>query len=176
MKIYTKKGDDGTTSLVGGRRVSKCDSRVEAYGDADELISYLGVVRARFQKSEPLKQYCDELFTIQSHLMDISAHLASDCEQEWLRPLKGDEWLAWLEERIDKMTTLLPAKFSFIIPGPPAAVAECHVARTICRRCERKVVTIEQKTASDPICARYLNRLSDYLFTLARVVEIILQK
>ena len=176
MKIYTKKGDDGTTSLVGGRRVKKCDSRVEAYGDADELISYLGVVRAHFDQFEALKEHSSNLFTIQQHLMDISAHLACDCEQDFLRPLKPDEWMPFLEENIDKMAELLPKKFCFIIPGPPAVVAECHVARTICRRCERKVVAIEPGTASDAICARYLNRLSDYLFTLAQTVEILLQK
>lgn len=176
MKIYTKKGDDGTTSLVGGRRVLKCDSRVEAYGDSDELISYLGVVRAHLEPFEALKQHCDDLFTIQQHLMDISAHLACDCEQDFLRPLKPDEWMPFLEQGIDKMTELLPKKFCFVIPGPPAVAAECHVARTICRRCERKVVAIEQKTDSDAICARYLNRLSDYLFTLAQIIELQLKK
>lgn len=176
MKIYTKKGDDGTTSLVGGRRVLKCDSRVETYGDSDELISYLGVVRAHLEPFEALKQHCDDLFTIQQHLMDISAHLACDCEQDFLRPLKPDEWMPFLEQGIDKMTELLPKKFCFVIPGPPAVAAECHVARTICRRCERKVVAIEQKTDSDAICARYLNRLSDYLFTLAQIIELQLKK
>lgn len=108
--------------------------------------------------------------------MDISAHLACDCEQDFLRPLKPDEWMPFLEDNIDKMTELLPKKFCFIIPGPPAAAAECHVARTICRRCERKVVAIEHKTTSDAICARYLNRLSDYLFTLAQIVELQFKK
>ncbi|MBP5505962.1 MAG: cob(I)yrinic acid a,c-diamide adenosyltransferase [Bacteroidales bacterium] len=176
MKIYTKKGDDGTTSLVGGRRVLKCDSRVEAYGDADELISYLGVVRAHLLQYDSLAPMADEIFLIQQHLMDISAHLACDCEQDFLRPLKEEEWLAFLESSIDKMTALLPPKFSFIIPGPPAVAAECHVARTICRRCERKVVAIAAKMASDATCARYLNRLSDYLFALAQIVELQLSK
>lgn len=108
--------------------------------------------------------------------MDISAHLACDCEQDFLRPLKPDEWMPFLEDNIDKMTELLPKKFCFIIPGPPAVAAECHVARTICRRCERKVVAIEHKTTSDAICARYLNRLSDYLFTLAQIVELQFKK
>jgi len=172
MKIYTKKGDDGTTSLIGGKRVLKCDSRVEAYGDVDELISYLGVVRSHTEN----QQYAEEIFKIQQHLMDVSAYLACDGPQSFLKPLETESQLAFLEEKIDKMTELLPKKFSFIIPGPPSLSAELHFARTICRRCERRVIAIEQKTASDGDCARYLNRLSDYLFTLAQVIDTQLSK
>ncbi len=168
MKIYTKKGDDGTTSLIGGRRVSKCDSRVEAYGDADELISYLGVVRAHAQ-GEP---FCSDLLQIQQHLMVVSSYLACDSAPEWLPDLDIESKLKFLESRIDKMSEQLPSRFSFVIPGPPALAAELHFARTICRRCERRICAIEQKNGTDAGCERYVNRLSDYLFTLAQVVDI----
>ena len=172
MKLYTKTGDEGTTSLLGGKRVKKCDSRVNAYGDVDELISYLGVIRAQAGSSPR----CEDLFQIQRHLFDISSYLACEGECEWLPALEIEEKLAFLETRIDKLTELLPKKFSFVIPGPPALSAQLHVARTICRRCERGAVAIEPQTASDADCIRYLNRLSDYLFALARVVEMELQK
>lgn len=167
MKIYTKKGDDGTTSLIGGKRVKKCDPRVEAYGNVDELLSFLGVVRAHMAKGEAQ----DDIFEIQKHLMDVSAWLACDGPCDFLRPLEIDSLLAWLEERIDKMTELLPKKFSFVIPGDSAISAECHVARTICRRCERSVVEIGSDAPSDINCSKYLNRLSDYLFALAQTVD-----
>ncbi|MBQ9583594.1 MAG: cob(I)yrinic acid a,c-diamide adenosyltransferase [Bacteroidales bacterium] len=167
MKIYTKKGDDGTTSLIGGNRVAKCSSRVQAYGDADELISYLGVVRAHCTAAKMQ----EELLEIQKQLMDVSSHLACDGVCEWLKDLQTETWLEFLEDRLDQMTAAMPAKFAFVIPGPPALSAEIHVARTICRRCERSIVAIESKTPSDNECLRYVNRLSDYLFALARTVE-----
>ncbi len=168
MKIYTKKGDDGTTALIGGRRVSKCDSRVEAYGDADELISYLGVVRAHAGET-PLG---GDLLQIQQHLMTVSSYLACDSAPEWLPALEIEDKLKFLESRIDKMSEQLPSSFSFVIPGPPALAAELHFARTICRRCERRICAIERKNNTDASCKRYVNRLSDYLFTLAQVVDI----
>ena len=171
MKLYTKTGDEGTTGLIGGKRVKKCDPRVCAYGDADELISYLGVVRAHAGDVAAAKPYCEELFQIQRHLFDISSYLACDGKCSFLPPLEAEVKLSFLEERIDKLTELLPKKFSFVIPGPPAISAELHVARTICRRCERSIVAIEPKTASDADCSRYLNRLSDYLFALAQVLD-----
>ena len=170
MKLYTKTGDQGTTSLLGGKRVKKCDARVNAYGDVDELISYLGVVRAHAEGDPASGQYCEDLFQIQKHLFDISSYLACEGECEWLPALDIDSKLAFLEQRIDSLTELLPKKFSFVIPGPPAISAELHTARTICRRCERSAVAIEPKFASDGDCTRYLNRLSDYLFALAQVV------
>ena len=166
MKLYTKTGDEGTTSLVGGQRVSKCCSRVCAYGDVDELISYLGVIRSHAEG----KAFCEDLFQIQQHLFEVSSYLACEGECSWLKPLGIESKLAFLEEKIDCLTQLLPKKFSFIIPGPPALSAELHVARTICRRCERNAVAIEPKNASDTDCTKYLNRLSDYLFALAQVV------
>lgn len=171
MKLYTKTGDEGTTGLIGGKRVKKCDPRVCAYGDADELISYLGVVRAHAGDVPAAAGYCEDLLQIQRHLFDISSYLASDGPCDFLPPLQAGEKIAFLEKKIDRLTELLPKKFSFVIPGPPAISAELHVARTICRRCERSIVAIEPKTGSDADCSRYLNRLSDYLFALAQVLE-----
>ena len=168
MKIYTKKGDDGTTSLIGGERVNQCDRRVEAYGTADELISWLGLLRAHLDGAQaPL---AEDVFEIQKHLMDVSAHLACSTPVDFLRPLDVDAWLTFLEDRIDKMSELLPKKFSFVIPGPPAVSAECHIARTVCRRCERDIVAIAHKTEADTLCLKYVNRLSDYLFALAQIL------
>ena len=172
MKLYTKTGDEGTTGLIGGKRVKKCDPRVCTYGDADELISYLGVVRAHAGQDSAAKAFCEDLFLIQRHLFDISSYLACDGPCDYLPPLDIDAKLAFLEDKIDKLTELLPKKFSFVIPGPPALSAELHVARTICRRCERSAVAIEAKNASDIDCTKYLNRLSDYLFALAQVVAL----
>ena len=161
MKIYTKTGDKGTTSLVGGKRVSKAHPRVMAYGDLDELISYLGIIRSLSPDADaPLRR-------IQIHLMNVSAHLASDKECARLKPLDESE-TAFLESEIDRMTAEMPPQTAFVLPGSPAVSSHCHVARTICRRAERSAVQIEDRNAQDDIACAYVNRLSDYLFTLAR--------
>ena len=162
MAVYTKTGDGGTTSLVGGKRVPKCDKRVEAYGDVDELISYIGVVRCHVSE-----QIGAILLRIQTELMNVAAWLACDEDMDKLKPLSESE-VAFLESEIDRLTEMLPKKSCFIIPAPPLAGAECHVARTICRRAERKVVAIEQRNSQHGACQKYLNRLSDYFFMLAR--------
>ena len=161
MKIYTKTGDAGTTSLVGGTRVSKAHPRVMTYGDLDELISYLGLLRCETAGKElPLRR-------IQIHLMNVSAHLANDGRSLKLKPLDEAE-TAFLESEIDRMTAELPPQTAFVLPGEPHAASLAHVARTVCRRAERSAVGIEPKTDQDAIAIRYINRLSDYLFTLAR--------
>jgi len=161
MKIYTKTGDAGTTSLVGGTRVSKAHPRVMTYGDLDELISLLGLLRCETAEEDlPLRR-------IQIHLMNASAHLANDGRSTKLKPLDEGE-TAFLEEEIDRMTALLPPQTAFILPGAPHASSLAHVARTVCRRAERSAVLIEEKTDQDKAAIRYVNRLSDYLFTLAR--------
>ena len=160
MKIYTKTGDSGTTSLVGGTRVSKAHPRVMAYGDLDELISWLGLIRAEAGDELPLRR-------IQIHLMNVSAHLANDGRSLKLKPLDEGE-TAFLESEIDRMTGLLPPQTAFVLPGGPKTSAMAHIARTVCRRAERSAVQIEEKTDQDVIAIRYVNRLSDYLFTLAR--------
>lgn len=180
MKIYTKGGDKGSTSLVGGKRVAKNHPRVEAYGDVDELISYIGVVIS----DAPQGVERDILEKIQKELMLISAHFASDGTAKKMKELSEKEIL-FLEKEIDRMTDEIPAQTAFILPGAPRVSSECHVARTICRRAERHAIAItgygcrpdgqseespEQCESADSVATgiKYLNRLSDYLFTLGR--------
>lgn len=180
MKIYTKGGDKGSTSLVGGKRVAKNHPRVEAYGDVDELISYIGVVIS----DAPQGVERDILEKIQKELMLISAHFASDGTAKKMKELSEKEIL-FLEKEIDRMTDEIPAQTAFILPGAPRVSSECHVARTICRRAERHAIAITgygcrpdgqseenlgQCESTDSVATgiKYLNRLSDYLFTLGR--------
>lgn len=165
MKIYTKTGDDGTTSLFSGGRVSKAHLRVETYGTVDELNSVLGVARAH----QPSAQTDDYLEQVQNQLFHLGADLATplDAKAEWVVRMDG-ETVAWLETTIDAMTADLPPLKNFILPGGTAAAAQIQVARTICRRAERLAVSLsEQESLGQPVL-EYLNRLSDWLFTLAR--------
>lgn len=170
MKIYTKGGDKGTTSLVGGKRVPKNHPRVEAYGDLDELISFIGIIIS----DTGIVQVKEHLRKIQEELMLISAHFASDGSSKSLKEVK-EEAVAFLEREIDRMTALLPPQTAFILPGAPRVSSECHVARTICRRAERHALAIgtggegnTEFSVQVEVGMKYLNRLSDYLFTLAR--------
>ena len=177
MKIYTKTGDQGTTSLVGGKRVFKNDPRVEAYGDADELISYLGLIIAEGENpantASTATQIRKDLLKIQQTLMCVSAFLAMPEEGtgKQLKPLEESE-IEFLEQGIDSMTSQIPPQKAFVIPGAPIQAALCHVARTVCRRVERRSVDIHSTNevlGSNLVkCKKYINRLSDYLFTLAR--------
>lgn len=169
MKIYTKTGDAGQTSLVGGERVAKCSPRVCAYGDADELISWLGILRAG-ALDENHSDLDNELRTIQDDLMLVSAHFAAGREIPKL-PVLDEARISFLEAAIDRMDAQLPPLTSFVIPGSPRISAECHVARTVCRRTERTAWAMESLTEADKTGIRYLNRLSDYLFTLARFLS-----
>jgi ATP:cob(I)alamin adenosyltransferase len=163
MKLYTKTGDKGTTSLVGGTRVPKNHPRVEAYGDVDELISYLGVIISDCQ----IANVRAVIKMIQENLMLVSAHLASDNNKKKLSNIKEDD-ITFLESEIDFMTTNIPEQKAFILPDAPRISSECHVARTICRRSERHATAIETEDEQVKLCLKYLNRLSDYLFVLAR--------
>jgi cob(I)alamin adenosyltransferase len=160
MGIYTKTGDKGTTSLADGTRVSKASARVMAYGDIDELISHLGILRSKVSDDIPLRR-------IQVNLMNVSAHLATEKFCPKLKALDDAE-VAFLEAEIDRMTAALPPQKTFLLPAGPFEAAECHVARTVCRRCERSVIAIGELRDVDRQAQIYLNRLSDYLFTLAR--------
>ena len=170
MKIYTKGGDKGTTSLVGGKRVPKNHPRVEAYGDLDELISFIGIIISDVD----IAQVKEDLMRIQENLMLVSAHFASDGSSKSLKGIDEGE-IAFLENEIDRMTEQMPPQTAFILPGAPRVSSECHVARTICRRAERHAIAIgtggdgnTQISEQVEIGMRYLNRLSDWLFTLAR--------
>jgi ATP:cob(I)alamin adenosyltransferase len=168
MKVYTRGGDRGKTTLIGGTRVPKNDPRVNAYGDLDELISHLGLLRA-----ESLGQpYHYNLRRIQECLMLISAHFAADDNSvKKINPLPKEEIL-FLEEQIDEMTQKLPPLKAFVLPERPRLAAQCHIARTVCRRAERSAVAI---TPSPQIenSFTYLNRLSDYLFVYARFIAMV---
>jgi len=165
MKIYTKTGDDGTTSLFSGGRVAKHHLRVESYGTVDELNSYLGLARA----SQPTETTGELLEIIQNHLFRLGADLATpmDAKAEWLVRITEEE-VKWLEEQIDTLSDGLPDLKNFILPGGVIIAAHLHVSRTICRRAERLVVALAENEAINDASRVYLNRLSDFLFTLAR--------
>ena len=170
MKIYTKGGDKGQTSLIGGTRVAKSHPRVAAYGDVDELNAALGMIRAiLLHQSQPgPTALAEALQTIQTHLMTLSAHLANDGSFLNLPPLQKES-LTFLEEAIDHMQEELPPLKTFVFPGPPLAAAQCQWARTVCRRAERAVIAINDGHITPDILT-YLNRLSDYLFVLGRFI------
>ena len=163
MKVYTKTGDKGTTSLVGGKRVPKNHPRVEAYGTVDELISYIGVIRTY----EIDSYYKDILYKVQDRLMVCAALLASDGSSKTLPEIK-DEDITLLEREIDNMETALPQLQYFILPGGNQATSFCHVARSVCRRAERSSIGLTDEFEIPENIIRYLNRLSDYLFVLSR--------
>lgn len=164
-KIYTKTGDDGTTSLIGGKRVPKYHERIEAYGTVDELLSWVGLIRDQ----EVDMQSKDTLLTIQDRLFTMQSLLANDQEVS-ARPLPQltEDDVHLLEKQIDKMNETLPDLHSFILPGGHTTVSYCHLARTVCRRTERLCIKLNQSLTVDPLVIKYLNRLSDFLFVLAR--------
>lgn len=165
MKIYTKKGDEGITSLFGGTRLPKHHIRIESYGSVDELNSFIGLVRDQLQDTDMRA----ELKTIQETLFTIGSHLAAD-------PSKGNLWLPeiknstveLLEKGIDRMEESLEPLKNFILPGGHPVISHCHVVRCVCRRAERNVVALSEINDIAPILIQYLNRLSDYFFVLAR--------
>jgi len=165
MKIYTKTGDKGQTSLIGGTRVPKHHLRVEAYGTVDELNAHIGLLR-----SYPIsEQLIKELISIQELLFAIGAVLASDPERSKMSLYQLQESdLKFLEDAIDRMESELPALKHFILPGGDPAAAQCHIARCVCRRAERFVVHLGEISVVEPLVISYLNRLSDYLFVLSR--------
>lgn len=164
MKIYTRRGDSGETSLFGGRRVRKSNSRIEAYGTVDELNSYIGLVRS-YQISDHGEIVLDK---VQQHLFVAGTELATPGDSNKNIQHLGDEEINWLEKQIDALEEELPALKNFILPGGGTVGATLNVCRTVCRRAERICVRYldEEKISSGVI--RYLNRLSDLLFVLAR--------
>ncbi len=164
MKIYTKTGDDGTTGLYGGKRVNKDDIQIEAYGTVDELNSFLGLLISKVGDLNVM----DELKPIQSALFDIGSHLASDPTKDLPLPKINESWIDALEQSIDRLHQDLPVLKTFILPGGNERIALAHVCRTVSRRAERRVVAFSNNGSVDPLIVRYLNRLSDYFFSLAR--------
>jgi cob(I)alamin adenosyltransferase len=167
MKIYTHTGDDGTTSLLGGRRVPKHSVRVEAYGSVDELIAWFGLLR---DHKENLKRR-EILIYIQSQLMICAAALAHDRENSNSKKFLPDaDCIIIIENEIDRMEDTLPPLKNFILPGGNILVSYCHITRCVCRRAERAVLKLNEAEESPEIVNKFLNRLSDYLFVLSRKI------
>jgi cob(I)alamin adenosyltransferase len=172
MKVYTKKGDKGTTGLIGGTRVAKHHLRIEAYGTVDELNSYIGLIR---------DQDIDEgsktlLIEIQDRLFTMGSMLANDPEKSKMQlPPLFESDVIKLEDAMDDMDKNLPPMKSFVLPGGHTTVSYCHVARCVCRRAERIATHLNAEIGVDELVLSYLNRLSDYLFVLARKLTLDLQ-
>ena len=164
MKIYTKTGDNGTTSLIGGTRVAKNDYRLECYGTIDELNAYLGLIRDNY----PNQDIQNQLLTIQQKLFVIGAEIANDKPQKTNIPSISEADILSLEEIIDGISEELPPQKSFIIPGGHPVSTYCQIARTVCRRAERAIYNIQPEKRPSMLSTIYINRLSDYLFILAR--------
>ncbi|MBW6537525.1 MAG: cob(I)yrinic acid a,c-diamide adenosyltransferase [Mariniphaga sp.] len=166
FKIYTKTGDDGSTGLVGGTRVKKYDVRLEAYGTVDELNAVIGVVRSYKLPAN----VAEMLVEIQNKLFNIGSRLATDEKGEAFTQKLSitEKHISFLENAIDEMERELPKLKHFILPGGNLAAAQCHVARTVCRRAERRILEFAENEKVQTEILKYINRLSDFLFVLAR--------
>jgi cob(I)alamin adenosyltransferase len=166
LKIYTKTGDSGNTSLIGGTKVSKSNLRIETYGTIDELNSYIGLCRDLIEDTLSQKT----LLEVQDRLFTMGSTLACDPEKETQMKLPnlGQGDIEWLEKEIDRMNELLPEMKSFILAGGHPTISHLHIARCICRRAERTCVRLSELSFVESKIIIYLNRLSDYLFILAR--------
>lgn len=170
MKIYTKKGDKGETSLIGGKRVKKSHARLHAYGTIDELNSYVGLLRDSIEDKKIRK----ELIEIQDRLFTLGSLLAATPDSKMNLPSLNESDIKNLETSIDKMNEELPEMRSFVLPGGHQTVSICHITRTICRRAERWAIALNEDELIDELIPAYLNRLSDYFFVLARYLSKIL--
>lgn len=167
MKIYTKTGDKGQTSLFGGKRVPKHHIRIEAYGTVDELNSYIGLIRDQ----EIDKQTFDVLIEIQDRLFTLGSILATEPGNNKVKvPQLQESDIEFLENEIDKMNETLPEMRSFVLPGGHTTVSYCHISRCVCRRAERLVIHLSEEEEVNELVFKYLNRLSDYLFVLSRKI------
>lgn len=174
IKIYTKTGDKGQTSLLGGTRVPKNHIRIESYGSVDELNSYIGLVRDQNideHSKKVLLEIQDRLFTIGSLLATDPEKYSKMKEGAGIKiPELREEDIVLLEKEIDSMEEVLPVMKSFILPGGHTTVSFCHITRCVCRRAERKVITLSEESHVHESVVKYLNRLSDYLFILSRKI------
>ncbi|MBA3648355.1 MAG: cob(I)yrinic acid a,c-diamide adenosyltransferase [Chitinophagales bacterium] len=167
MKIYTKKGDAGTTQLIGGTRVGKHHLRIDAYGTIDELNSWIGLLRDQVNGDH----HKDMLKEIQDRLFTIGSLLASDPEKSRMKiPDLHNTDVQLLENEMDEMSFTLPDMKSFILPGGHPVNSACHIARCVCRRAERLIVKLNEAEKVEPLILQYINRLSDYLFVLSRKI------
>lgn len=172
MKIYTKTGDRGTTSLVGGERVLKTDERVEAYGTVDELIAFTAALGDRMRDDETLSDFVNDIDRINSRLMTAAALLATGEGGSDKVPPLPEGAVAELEHRIDEMQAELEPITRFTIPGGHPTVSACHICRTVCRRAERATLRADALRAVEPSVLAFLNRLSDYFYTLGRRLNV----
>jgi cob(I)alamin adenosyltransferase len=165
MKIYTKTGDKGETSLIGGTRLPKNHIRIECYGTVDELNSWIGLIR-----DQPVaEKHIRVLLEIQDRLFTLGSLLAADPEKSKMKlPQISESDIIFLEKQIDEMDLELEPMKSFVLPGGNTIVSYCHIARCVCRRAERLTVALNLSENTDPLIVKYLNRLSDFLFTLSR--------
>lgn len=169
MKIYTRTGDDGTTSLAGGRRVLKSSLRVEAYGSVDEVISWMGLIRD-FRENSGRR---DTIIYIQDQLMRCAATLATEKgDDKQKERLPEEKSISFLEGEIDRMEAKLPPIRNFILPGGSVLASYCNIARTVCRRAERVIVELKNREEVPEIVPEFINRLSDYLFVLSRLISL----
>ncbi|WP_027421021.1 cob(I)yrinic acid a,c-diamide adenosyltransferase [Crocinitomix catalasitica] len=165
MKVYTKKGDSGTTGLIGGTRVPKYNIRIEGYGTVDELNSYIGLLRDKSIE----ERFTEELIQIQDRLFTMGSWLASDPEKGKMQlPEIHESDILALENSIDWMDEQLEPMKNFVLPGGHETVSFCHIARCVCRRAERLVTHLNVESPINPLILAYLNRLSDYLFVYSR--------
>jgi len=170
-KVYTRRGDQGVTSLVGGQRVKKSSIRLEAYGTVDELSAHLGLLATMLSEGH---EY-DMVERIQNCLFNVCTNLATDQSQTPLYPsaLLPEGEIELMEKEVDTITQLLPEKQGFILSGGTPAAAQAHVCRTVCRRAERRIVALSEEAVVSPEILQYVNRLSDYLFVLAKKLNFI---
>lgn len=166
MKVYTKTGDEGSTSLVGGTRVSKAHVRLEAYGTVDELNAQLGLLRTYLLDEAD----CEFVAGVQHRLFAVGGYLATDqtCRTLHQATVIRTEDVELMEREIDRLDIDLPKLKAFVLPGGCRAAAVCHVCRTVCRRAERRILQLAQEAVIDKILLAFMNRLSDYLFVLSR--------
>jgi cob(I)alamin adenosyltransferase len=166
-KIYTKTGDEGLTSLFGGKRLLKSDLRIDTYGTTDELNSWIGVLR----DMDVNQSRKGTLIEIQDRLFTIGSILATEPGNTKVKiPSLSESDVIFLEKRIDEMDTILAPLLFFVLPGGHPSISWGHVARTVCRRAERLVIALDATEKIDPVVIKYLNRLSDYLFVLCRMM------
>ena len=168
-KVYTRTGDQGETSLVGGVRIKKSHVRLEAYGTVDELSAHLGLLVAMLETGEEH----DFLIRVQNNLFNVCTHLATDQSQTPLYPSAhlAEGEIELLEKRIDEIMQSLPERQGFVLPGGTTTAAQAHVCRTVCRRAERRIAALAEEAQIALEMQQYVNRLSDYLFVLAKIIN-----
>ena len=168
-KVYTRTGDQGETSLVGGVRIKKSNIRLEAYGTVDELSAHLGMLVSMMKMGDER----DFIIRIQNNLFNVCTHLATDQSQTPLYPSAhlAEGEIASLEQRIDSLMKQLPERQGFVLPGGVPAACQAHICRTVCRRAERRIAALAEEAQIAPEMQQFVNRLSDYLFVLAKIIN-----